>query len=224
MLSRTADHLFWMSRYMERAENTARMLDVNYQTSLLPQSAEVAELGWQGMCLPEKVGGSSMPLVYLGLVLQEAGRALAPLPLHCTAVASLAIDFTDSTPLGNVGGYVYFDTDQNPSTGLPAEALFGLPGQDTEPEPAPHAGRTHAGPLPVDSVSVAVTEPEAADPLARRALQWRDRKQPEIEDGDAQGSLRAARHARRPVQARRPDRGARLRAGGRHLMFCRAPS
>jgi uncharacterized alpha-E superfamily protein len=37
MLSRTADHLFWMARYMERAENTARMLDVNYQTSLLPQ-------------------------------------------------------------------------------------------------------------------------------------------------------------------------------------------
>ena len=40
MLSRTADHLFWMARYIERAENTARMLDVNYQTSLLPQSAD----------------------------------------------------------------------------------------------------------------------------------------------------------------------------------------
>ena len=53
--------------------------------------AKVAELGWQGMCLPEKVGGSNMPLVYLGLVLREAGRALAPLPLHSTAVASLAI-------------------------------------------------------------------------------------------------------------------------------------
>jgi uncharacterized alpha-E superfamily protein len=49
MLSRTADHLFWMSRYMERAENTARMLDVNYQTALLPQSAGVAELGWRGL-------------------------------------------------------------------------------------------------------------------------------------------------------------------------------
>ena len=49
MLSRTADHLFWMSRYTERAENTARMLDVNYQTSLLPQSAAVAELGWKGL-------------------------------------------------------------------------------------------------------------------------------------------------------------------------------
>jgi uncharacterized alpha-E superfamily protein len=49
MLSRTADHLFWMSRYMERAENTARMLDVNYQTSLLPQSADTAERGWRGV-------------------------------------------------------------------------------------------------------------------------------------------------------------------------------
>ena len=53
--------------------------------------AKVAELGWQGMCMPEKVGGSDMPLVYLGLVLREVGRAIAPLPLHCTAVASLAI-------------------------------------------------------------------------------------------------------------------------------------
>jgi len=49
MLSRTADHLYWMSRYTERAENTARMLDVNYQTSLLPQSAQVAKYGWQGV-------------------------------------------------------------------------------------------------------------------------------------------------------------------------------
>jgi len=49
MLSRTADHLFWMSRYMERAENTARMLDVNYETSLLPQSADATEQGWRGL-------------------------------------------------------------------------------------------------------------------------------------------------------------------------------
>lgn len=49
MLSRTADHLFWLARYTERAENTARMLDVNYQTSLLPQSAAVAEAGLRGL-------------------------------------------------------------------------------------------------------------------------------------------------------------------------------
>jgi uncharacterized alpha-E superfamily protein len=49
MLSRTADHLFWMARHMERAENTARMLDVNYQTSLLPQSEASARRLWQGL-------------------------------------------------------------------------------------------------------------------------------------------------------------------------------
>jgi uncharacterized alpha-E superfamily protein len=49
MLSRTADHLYWMSRYTERAENTARMLDVNYQMSLLPQSEEATEQAWRAM-------------------------------------------------------------------------------------------------------------------------------------------------------------------------------
>lgn len=49
MLSRTADHVFWMARYIERAENTARMLDVNVQTALLPQEAEQAEQGWRAM-------------------------------------------------------------------------------------------------------------------------------------------------------------------------------
>ena len=31
MLSRTAENLFWMARDMERAENTARMLDVSFR-------------------------------------------------------------------------------------------------------------------------------------------------------------------------------------------------
>ncbi|HEV8688649.1 MAG TPA: alpha-E domain-containing protein [Ideonella sp.] len=57
MLSRTADHLFWMARYMERAENTARMLDVNYQTALLPQSADAAEKGWKGLLSISELSG-----------------------------------------------------------------------------------------------------------------------------------------------------------------------
>ena len=40
MLSRTADHLYWMSRYIERAESLARLVDAHYRMSLLPQSAE----------------------------------------------------------------------------------------------------------------------------------------------------------------------------------------
>lgn len=38
MLSRTASQLYWMSRYLERAENLVRMLDVTHSLSLLPQS------------------------------------------------------------------------------------------------------------------------------------------------------------------------------------------
>jgi uncharacterized alpha-E superfamily protein len=46
MLSRTADHLFWMSRYIERAESLARLLDVTWQMSLVPQSLEAANQNW----------------------------------------------------------------------------------------------------------------------------------------------------------------------------------
>ncbi|MYN08568.1 alpha-E domain-containing protein [Pseudoduganella aquatica] len=49
MLSRTADHLFWMARYTERAENTARLLDVTVQTSMLPLSEQDAAQGWRAM-------------------------------------------------------------------------------------------------------------------------------------------------------------------------------
>ena len=38
MLSRTAADLYWMSRHLERAENLARMLDVSYSLSLMPQA------------------------------------------------------------------------------------------------------------------------------------------------------------------------------------------
>ncbi|ANN79865.1 alpha-E domain-containing protein [Bordetella flabilis] len=49
MLSRTADNLFWMCRHVERAENTARMLDVNLQMSLLPQDAATRERSWRAV-------------------------------------------------------------------------------------------------------------------------------------------------------------------------------
>jgi uncharacterized alpha-E superfamily protein len=49
MLSRTADHLYWMARYIERAENLARLLDVTYQMSLVPQSPEAANQNWNAI-------------------------------------------------------------------------------------------------------------------------------------------------------------------------------
>src|SRR6476646_10885072 len=45
MLSRIADSLFWIARYIERAEDTARVLDVNYHM-LLEQSAKTYRLLW----------------------------------------------------------------------------------------------------------------------------------------------------------------------------------
>ncbi len=49
MLSRTADHLYWMARYTERAENLARLLDVSYQMSLVPQSVAAQNENWRAI-------------------------------------------------------------------------------------------------------------------------------------------------------------------------------
>lgn len=49
MLSRTADSLYWMARYTERAENTARLIDIGLQQSLLPGQQREAEASLAGM-------------------------------------------------------------------------------------------------------------------------------------------------------------------------------
>jgi uncharacterized alpha-E superfamily protein len=46
VLSRTADHLYWMSRYLERAECLARMLDAHHKLSMLPRPQEAVLQGW----------------------------------------------------------------------------------------------------------------------------------------------------------------------------------
>jgi uncharacterized alpha-E superfamily protein len=46
MLSRVADSLYWMSRYLERAEHTTRLLDVNLNL-MLDESATSADRRWQ---------------------------------------------------------------------------------------------------------------------------------------------------------------------------------
>lgn len=46
MLSRVADNLYWMSRYLERSEHTARLLAVKLE-SMLEQSKEDADTSWR---------------------------------------------------------------------------------------------------------------------------------------------------------------------------------
>jgi alkylation response protein AidB-like acyl-CoA dehydrogenase len=53
---------------------------------------QMADLGWLGMSLPEQYGGQGLPLVYLGLIIEEMGRVMAPVPMHSTMVAALTIE------------------------------------------------------------------------------------------------------------------------------------
>ena len=46
MLSRIAESLYWMARYLGRAEDTARILDVNYYM-MLEQASDAFEFNWE---------------------------------------------------------------------------------------------------------------------------------------------------------------------------------
>lgn len=49
MLSRTADNLYWITRYMERAETMARLLDVGGRMALLPSIGEGFHSEWESL-------------------------------------------------------------------------------------------------------------------------------------------------------------------------------
>ena len=63
--------------------------DLGYPPALWKQ---MADQGWLGMALPEQYGGQGLPITYLGLILVEAGRVMAPVPLHSTMSAALTIN------------------------------------------------------------------------------------------------------------------------------------
>ncbi|MBB1519551.1 alpha-E domain-containing protein [Aquipseudomonas guryensis] len=78
MLSRTASDLYWMSRYLERAENLARMLDVSYSLSLMPQDGR-----------GDGIDELAMPLLITGTLddyLERHGEMHAERMLHFFAL------------------------------------------------------------------------------------------------------------------------------------------
>ena len=52
--------------------------------------AEMAEMGWTGMLVPEEYGGLDYGFTGMGLVLEECGRTLTPSPLLGTAMVGVA--------------------------------------------------------------------------------------------------------------------------------------
>ena len=83
-----------VAREFLEAEITTAMVremeldDLGYPPALW---AKMADLGWLGMAIPEQYGGQGLPITYLGMILEEAGRVLAPVPLHSTMSAALTI-------------------------------------------------------------------------------------------------------------------------------------
>ena len=49
MLSRTAENLYWTSRYLERADSIARLLEVAYRISLIPNTQEGYNNEWESI-------------------------------------------------------------------------------------------------------------------------------------------------------------------------------
>ena len=88
MLSRAADNLYWMSRYLERAEHTARLLDVNMQQTL-DNTQESAEQYWGLLCAalrtpPTQVGADTAYTMLEALTFDAENGASV---LACVAAA-----------------------------------------------------------------------------------------------------------------------------------------
>ncbi len=58
--------------------------------------AEMAELGWVGLALPEEWGGQGLGIVELAVLFEEMGYALAPSPLFSNTIAGLALSLCGS--------------------------------------------------------------------------------------------------------------------------------
>lgn len=56
MLSRTADNLYWLARYLERAETAARLLEVGARIALLPNAGHGYRSEWDALL---QAGGSA---------------------------------------------------------------------------------------------------------------------------------------------------------------------
>jgi len=79
MLSRVADSLYWMSRYLERAENTVRQLDVT-MSLMLDTSETSADTRWQRLLVslgnpPDIAWNGDMDAMARTLIFDTANRA-----------------------------------------------------------------------------------------------------------------------------------------------------
>ena len=79
--------------FLESEVSTALVREMEMDENGYPEALwqQMADLGWLGLGMPEEYGGQGLPLTYLGMVMEETGRVLAPVPFHSTMVAALTI-------------------------------------------------------------------------------------------------------------------------------------
>ena len=99
MLSRVADNLYWFGRYLQRAENTARLINVN--TILLLDLPRGIRLGWEPLIGFDGACGHRQA----ALVIAEAFAAhpLRPKPIDLPRLAQLATCPPVPRPPGHFG-------------------------------------------------------------------------------------------------------------------------
>jgi len=84
MLARVADSLYWMARYVERAEHSARLIAVNLE-SMIEQSPEDAEAAWRRVAAAltgDDVAGADAFAVTQALAFDRTNAASLVSSLH----------------------------------------------------------------------------------------------------------------------------------------------
>ena len=77
MLSRTASNLYWIARYMERADTVARLLEVGSRISLLP-SAQGYRSEWDSLLQQNPGNYIAQPTLALSTVPTFVDEGVAP--------------------------------------------------------------------------------------------------------------------------------------------------
>ena len=138
MLGRTANNVYWMARYVERAENLARLLASTYHMSLLPASGGV--------------GVTTLAIQTAMLLLNSRGSRMKP----STCLVDLDFqhgnvsDYLDLEPRLNLG-----EIEPSPER-LDRQAAVGSRATPAgRRERAPRSMSAHARPLVVRSAAAA---------------------------------------------------------------------
>ena len=131
MLSRTADHLYWMARYIERAENMARILDVAYKMSLVPKAAQSEASLWQPPvsiagdidCFLRKYGSYQASLVLHYMALDEENPSSIVSALNQARENARAVRVAMSSEMWENVNSLWLELQQRISNGLTEGAL-----------------------------------------------------------------------------------------------------